>query len=190
MPQWDQDALTEQQRKWFASVREGLVRETGRDLAQWVELARACPEIKHRARLAWMKQTYGLGQNRASIILAEAFPSAPPIAGTEADPLWSDPAARAVFDAVERLATALEGVTTGRRKGFTAFSRRYQFAALRPVKGGVRLGLATPADADARLRPAEREGWSERLSAVTGLARPEEVDAGLEALLRQAWAAS
>ena len=33
--------LTERQQKWFASVRAGLERDTGRSLTEWVEIARA-----------------------------------------------------------------------------------------------------------------------------------------------------
>jgi hypothetical protein len=63
----DPATLTERQRAWFAAVREGLERETGRTLEQWIEIARACPETKHRARLKWMKDEHRLGQNRASL---------------------------------------------------------------------------------------------------------------------------
>ena len=55
--------LTERQVKWFKSVRDGLERDTGRTLEQWAEVARACPDQAHRARLAWMKAQHGLGQN-------------------------------------------------------------------------------------------------------------------------------
>ena len=57
-----------------ALLREGLARDTGKTLEEWAELARACPETKHRARLQWLKETYGLGVNRASTILDVAFP--------------------------------------------------------------------------------------------------------------------
>jgi hypothetical protein len=69
------ETLTEQQKKWFASVREGLQRETGKSLAAWVAIAKTCPETAHRARLRWFKETHGLLQNRASYVLGEAFPA-------------------------------------------------------------------------------------------------------------------
>ena len=75
MPKVEPEHLTEQQKKWFASVREGLQRDTGKSLAEWVEIARTCPEAKHRARLKWFKDTHGLLQNRASYVLGEAFPA-------------------------------------------------------------------------------------------------------------------
>ena len=43
--------LTERQKKWFASVREGLARDTGKSLEEWVAIAQACPETAPRARL-------------------------------------------------------------------------------------------------------------------------------------------
>jgi hypothetical protein len=64
--------LTERQRQWFASVRATLESSTGRSLQDWAEVARRCPETAHRKRLAWMKQTHGLGQNYASVVLNAA----------------------------------------------------------------------------------------------------------------------
>jgi hypothetical protein len=181
--------LTERQQKWFASVREGLVLETGRTLDQWVELARACPETAHRKRLAWMKATHGLGQNRASLVLNSAFPpqtgwsSPDDLAGM----LWADPSARAVHDRVRAAIMALPDIVVGQRKGFTAYSRRLQFCAARPAKHAIRVGLALPPDADTCLQPAGREGWSERLLAVVQMASPEEVNPSFERLVRAAW---
>ena len=190
MPQWDPDTLTESQRRWFASVREGLERETGRTMGAWGERARSCPETRPRARLAWMKARYGLGQNRVSLVLAQAFPSEPP-PGAADDPLWTEPAARATFEAVREAAGALDGVLTGRRKGYTAFSRRRQFAAARPLKtGAVRLGLALPPDTHGRLAPRSAESWSERLAATLDLAGREAVDEGVRVLLQAAWTRS
>jgi len=180
--------LTERQQKWFASVLEGLERETGRNLADWVALARDCPETAHRKRLAWMKAQHGLGLNRASMVLNAAFP---PAAGwskpdTLEDALWADPVARAIHDAVRRVATALPEVVVGQRKGFTAYSRHLQFCALRPAKQAVRLGLAIEPDADASLEAAKKEGWSERLHSVVVLASPEQVPR-VAGWLRAAW---
>ena len=80
---------------------------------------------------------------------------------------------------------------TGRRKGYTAFSRRYQFAAARPLKSGsVRLGLAVALNLDPRLSPRGNESWSERLTAGLDLAEPEALDGGVADLVRVAWACS
>lgn len=181
--------LTERQQKWFASVRGSLERETGKTLEAWVAIARTCPETKPRARLAWFKATHGLGQNRASYVLSEAFPSA--AAWDEPDALraalWTDPQSTQILVAVEAAVGALPETVTGQRKAVTAFSRKVQFAAARPVKGGkLMLGLALDPAADPRLEPSKNESWSERLKARLLLASSAEV-ASVEPLLRQAW---
>jgi hypothetical protein len=186
-------SLTAQQRKWFASVRSGLERETGKSLAEWVEIARTCPETAPRARLRWFKETHGLLQNRASYVLNEAFPPAVGWSEPEAlkAKLWTDPDSRGIFDAVETFVLALPDVVVGQRKGFSAWSRRYQFAAMRPVKGGAaKLGLALAPDEAAGLQPAMNEGWSERLTAVLTLSALGQADERVAVLLRAAWEAS
>jgi hypothetical protein len=185
----DPGSLTEQQQKWFASVREGLERETGRTLTQWAELARACPETAHRKRLAWMKERYGLGQNRASLVLNAAFPPAASWANPAplADALWADAAARAIHDAVRDAAMALPGTILGQRKGFTAFSRKWQYAAIKPAKQGAVLGLAVDPASDPALQPAARDGWSERLLSRMALTMPADVTPRVAGLLRAAW---
>jgi hypothetical protein len=193
MPKIENTGLTEQQKKWFASVREGLQRETGKSLAEWVAIAKTCPETAPRARLKWFKETHGLLQNRASYVLREAFPS--PVGWSEPealrDALWTDPASLAILGAVEAMVLALPDVVAGQRKGYSAWSRNYQFAALRPVRGGkARLGVALAPDAPPALEPAKNESWSERLKASTVLNAPGDANEQIAALLKSAWAAS
>ena len=186
--------LTPQQQKWFASVRDGLERETGKSLADWVAIAKTCPETGHRARLAWFKANHGLLQNRASYVLSEAFGREMPWDDPDLliDALWTDPGQRAIFEAIRGLATALPDTVVGPRKGFTAFSRRYQFAAATPIKGGgVKLGLAVQPEADAALAPRKKsEPLNERLLGFAAIASVDGVDDRIEGLLRQAWARS
>jgi hypothetical protein len=186
--------LTERQKKWFASVREGLARDTGKSLEAWVAIAQTCPETAPRARLAWLKANHGLGQNRASYVLSEAFPERR-MAWDKPDDLraalWTDPASTAILEALEAAVAGFDGLVTGQRKGFTAWSREFQFAAAKPVKGGTALlGLALTPDASPRLSPPKNESWSERLKAKVALASPADVDADLKALLKAAWAQS
>ena len=186
--------LTERQQKWFASVRAGLERDTGRPMAAWVEIALTCPQAAHRARLKWFKEVHGLAQNPASLVLDEAFGRAmgwdEPEALVEA--LWIDPQARTIFEAVRGCATDLDGAIMGPRKAFTAFSRKVQFCAVRPLKGGgVLMGLAVKPEADGRLAPrGKNESWSERLYGQLVLADEAALDDGVKALIAQAWAAS
>jgi hypothetical protein len=182
--------LTERQRKYFASLQASLERETGKTLDAWVAIARTCPETGHRARLRWLKDNYGLLQNHGSHVLSEAFESA--MSWQEPDKLlealWVDPASSAIFHAVDVAARAPGEVILGPRKGYTAWSRNFQFAAAKPVKGGkLMLGLALAPDASARLETPKNESWSERLKARTLLASPAEVDSEIGPLLRAAW---
>jgi hypothetical protein len=122
-------------------------------------------------------------------VLSEAFP---PVTGWDEpavlrDALWSDPGARAIYEAVRSVVEALPDVVGGQRKAYSAWSREFQFAAARPVRdGSVMLGLAVPLEADARLQPVKNEPWSERLKSRLALASPAEMDASVATLLKQA----
>ena len=183
--------LTERQKKWFASIEAGLARETGKGLEEWVAIARTCPETAPRARLTWLKDHHGLGQNRASYVLSQAFHAEGP-GWDDADALraglWADPASAAILAALQAAVAGFDGLVVGQRKAFTAWSREFQFAAAKPVKGGAALlGLALTPDASPRLSPPKNESWSERLKAKVALASPAEVDDEIRALLKAAW---
>ena len=183
--------LTERQRKWFASVKASLKRETGKTIEQWVEIVRRdCPETRPRARTQWLKDVHGLGVNRAAYIFSEAFPQAggwnDAVALRAA--LWTEPASIAIIEALEAAVASLPGLVTGQRKGFTAWSSKVQFAAAKPVKGGTAmLGLALTPDVSPRLSAPKSESWSERLKAKLTLGSPDAVDDEIRALLKAAW---
>jgi hypothetical protein len=182
--------LSPRQQKWFASVQASLQRDTGKTLDEWVVIARTCPETRPRARVDWLKDNYGLGQTRAMQVLAAAFPSG--MGWDEPEKLraalWTEPGPLAILEAVEALAGALPDVVVGQRKTFTAFSREFQFAAARPIKGGqVILGLAVEPVGDLRLTAPKNEGWSERLKSKMTLSSPAEADERLAALLKASW---
>jgi hypothetical protein len=182
--------VTERQAKWFASVRASLETSTGKTLEEWVAIAHTCPEGGHRARLKWFKDTHGLLQNRASYVLDQAFGASMPWAEPDSliDALWTDPAARAIFEALDAATQALPDTIRTARKGYTAWSRKVQYAAARPLKGGaVMLGLAVPPEADPVLEASKNESWSERLKARVRLDVAESLGERLPALLRAAW---
>jgi hypothetical protein len=183
--------LTERQKQWFASVREGLERETGKSLEDWVAIAKTCPETKPRARLGWFKDHHGLGQNRASYVLSVAFPSERPTWDNPdevREALWTDPASLAILHSLEAAIAGFDGLVIGQRKTYSAWSREFQFAAAKPVKGGgAVLGLAVPPDASPRLLAPKNESWSERLKAKLPLTSPADVDDNVRALLKAAF---
>ena len=174
--------LTERQKKWFATVQANLEKNTGKPLAAWVEIMKACPESLPRAQAAWLKAEYGVGQNHAAHILEACSPKG----GMGWDQpetlraaLWKDATSLAILEAVERISATDPTVISGQRKGYTSFSRAVQFGAMRPLKGGrALLGLKLEPDISPRLSPPVRkESWSERLTAVVELDAPDQVDA-------------
>ncbi|HEY8571332.1 DUF4287 domain-containing protein [Phenylobacterium sp.] len=185
-----EQGLTERQQKWFASVQASLERDTGKTIDEWVAIAKACPHEKPRARADWLREHYGLGVNRAAHVLSVAFPSAMNWDDAEGlrAALWKDPASEAILAELEAAVARLPETVVGQRKSFTAFSRKVQMAAARPVKGGhAMLGLAIAPDADPRLQPRGNESWGDRLRAKLLVTSPDQVDASLETLLKQAW---
>lgn len=183
--------LTERQQKWFATVQANFEKATGKPVAAWVEIMKACPETAPRAQAAWLKANHGVGQNHAAQILDACRPSdGPGWDEPEAlrQALWKDPGSLAILEAIERLAGGTDRVISGQRKGYTSFSRAVQFAATRPLKGGrALLGLKLDPAVSVRLTPAvRREGWSERLNAVVELDGPEQVDAEIARLFAMA----
>ena len=182
--------MTARQEKWFASVIESMERETGRSLEAWAAIARTCPETKPGARKAWLKTHHGLGANRAGVILGRAFPAAAMWAKPDdlRATLWADPGSRAILEAVEAAVADYPGLVAAQRKAFNAFSREFQFAAIKPITGGgAVLGLAVTPDTDPRVAEPKTEGWSERLKAKVVLSATADVDASIKALLTAAW---
>jgi len=182
--------MTERQKKWFATVSANFEAKTGKPLAEWLEIMKACPETKPRAQMAWLKTQHGVGQNHAAHILDA-------MKGGEAgwdDPaalraqLWKDPASLSILEAVERIAGGVDGVVTSQRKGYTAFSRAVQFAAMRPLKDGrALLGLKLdPASSPRLVASVRRESWSERLVSIIELDDAKQADDDIARLFKAA----
>ena len=173
--------LTERQQKWFATVKANFEVQTGRSLEAWVEVMKACPETAPKAQQAWLKAEHGVGQNHASHILDAFNPAGGPGWDEPAElraALWKDAGSLAILEAVEAIASGVDEVISGQRKGYTSFSRKVQFAAMRPLKGGrALLGFKLEPDLSDRLSAsAKKESWSERLSAVVELDDASAVD--------------
>jgi len=184
--------LTERQKKWFATVEANFEKATGRPVAVWVDiLQKGCPETRPKAQAAWLKATYGIGQNHAAHILNAARPDTS-MGWDDAEglraALWAEPRSLAILEALERKVAGVEGVISGQRKGYTSFSRAVQFAAIRPIKGGKALmGLKLDPALSPRLGEAvRRESWSERLNAVVELDGPGAVNDEIGRLFAQA----
>lgn len=185
-------ALTPRQEKWFATVKANFEAKTGKSLEAWQKILAACPETTSGKQARWLKQHHGVGVNHAAYIISSIADHThwdDPDALLDA--LWKDATARRIYEAVAKSARAIKGTIVGPRKTFVAFSREFQYAAAKPSKEGVRLGLAVPPAASKRLSPPKKsEGWSERLKSVLVLTKPGDVDAEVKALLKKAFEAS
>ncbi len=170
------------------------MRDTGKSLNDWIKIAKTCPETRHKARLAWFKSKHGLGVNRASLILNATFKTGLGWDNPNAllDQLWKTPEKRAVYDLVQAIVKGFgEDVVVGPRKGFSAFSRRFQFAALRPTRTVIRMGLAVPLEsAPNAIAPISSDSWSDRLTAVYLLTCSEDIDENIKAMLQAAYQTS
>ncbi len=184
------DDLTQRQRSYRSALRNNLEKNSGKTLAAWLAIARQCPHSAPRARLRWFKEAHGLGQNYALCVLSMLES---PAQRAAASPqrlrarLWSEPAARKILGAIEAAVGELPGLIRGQRKGYTAWSRSFAFAAARPARLQVRLGLALDPGSDVRLTAARGEGWSERLKSTLFLSAPADVNRSVRRLLRAAW---
>lgn len=183
--------LSARQQKWFASVEASLERDTGKSLAQWAKIAKTCPETTPGKRTRWLREHYGLGVNRIAHILSAAFPDGPNWDEPDAllDQLWKEPAGRKIYEAVAKLVrNAFPEAIIGPRKTFVSFSRKIQFAAIIPAKGGTaELGLPLPLGASERLTPMKKRPWAEKHTTLLVLSSPKDVDAEVKRLLKLAW---
>ena len=183
--------ITPKQANWFRAIKEGLEKDTGKSMDEWIAIAKTCPEAKQGARLKWFKDNHGLAQNRALTIIGAAFDTG---FGWDnpaelLDQLWKTTDSRDVYDVLEKMALSLgNDVVVGPRKSFSGFSRKYQFAAARPTRDAVRLGLALPLDQAAGCKaPKSSDSWSGRLKSVIILNNINDINANVKSLLKQAY---
>lgn len=176
MPAPSASNRTDRQTKWFATLQSTFEQATGKPIEAWIDIVRKdAPEGGRRSREKWLKDTYGLSMVRAGQIMMAMEPAAEPQDMRAS--LWKDAEGQALLAAFEALIVPLDGVISTQRKGYSAWSRTFQFAAMKPVRGGAVVGLALPPEADPRLSPAKNTGWSERLKAIAHVATPDEVGA-------------
>lgn len=183
--------LTERQQKWFASVEASLERDTGKSIAEWVKIAKTCPETAPGKRTQWFREKHALGVNRIAHIVSVAFPEGPDWDDPDAllDQLWREKEGRAIYEAVAKLVCKeFPDAVIGPRKTFVSFSRKIQFAAIIPAKGGrAEMGFPLPRSASKRLEAMKRRPWAEKHTGLLVFASPKEVDAEVKRLLNLAW---
>jgi predicted transport protein len=178
--------------KYFASLEANIAQATGKTVAQWVKIAKTCPETKPRARLAWFKAKHGLGQNRASLILWRAFGGnalGEEDPNTLMDALFAKFAEqRPLYDKVAAFVTKLGPGTLSPRKSYVALYHLKQYGAIKPNKQGLMIGLAMQKyPKSAPLIDVKNLGGGERNKKALILASAKDFDADAKALLKAAY---
>jgi hypothetical protein len=185
--------MPESANKWSQGVKANLEAATGKALDEWIRIAKTCPHQDVNDRLNWLRQKHGLKMARAGTVLEAAFGTS--LFGED------DPAAlvdglfgksfadqRTIYDAVAEFAVKLGDVTISPRKSYVPFYRKTQFAALRPSKKGLQIGLAFKAvPRSKRLEPVKNLGGGDRISHAVVLPNSRAFDSEAKALLRQAY---
>jgi len=182
--------LSAKQANWFEKVRAGIETDTGVTFKEWVNIAKTCPETTHQKRLRWFKEQHGLGMNRASTIISAAFEADTGWSNPEAmlNGLWKKPELREIYDGIESYAVGLgDDVIVGPRKTFSGFSRNYQFAAARPVRNSVRLGIAVDPTEFGLEASSSSDSWSDRVASVVVITNAKEFNATVKKYLKTAW---
>jgi predicted transport protein len=184
----------ERTKKWLASLEANLETATGKSLAVWIAIAKEAPKGPYMGRLKWFKASHGLGPGRAGLILERAFGreifgEVEPVQLVDGLFAKSFAAQRPLYEAIETLARKLDGVNVSPRKGYVALYRTKQFAAIKPSKDGLLVGLAMKAyPKNARLKPVKNLGGGERTKFAVTIASAKEIDADLKSLVKAAWA--
>jgi Domain of unknown function (DUF4287)/Domain of unknown function (DUF5655) len=178
--------------KYFASLEANIETATGKTVAQWVKIAKTCPETKPRARLKWFKDKHGLGQSRAGLILWRAFGNG---SMGEEDPsklmdaLFAKyPEQRPLYDKVAAFVTKFGPGTLSPRKTYIALYHLKQYGAIKPGKKGLIIGLAMQKYPKvARLIDVKNFGGGERNRKALVLAAAKDFDTESKALLKAAY---
>ena len=179
--------------KYFASLEANIAEATGKTVAQWVKIAKTCPETKPRAQLAWFKAKHGLGQNRAGLILWRAFGSSS--LGDDdpnklMDVLFSKSFAeqRSLYDKVAAFVGKLGAGTLSPRKSYVALYHLKQYGAIKPGKQGLMIGLAMQKyPKTARLIDVKNLGGGERNKKAVVLRSAKEFDVDVKAWVKAAY---
>jgi hypothetical protein len=178
--------------QYFASLEANLEKATGKSLAQWVKIAKTCPETKPRARLKWFKDKHGLGQSRAMLVIERAFGlkgmgSEDP--NTLIDSLFAKrPEQRALYDKVAAFVEKLGKGTRSPRKAYVALYHLKQYGAIKPSKDGLVVGIALQKyPKSARLIEVNNFGGGERNKKAFVIAAAKDFDAEAKQLLKTAY---
>lgn len=177
------------------AMEESMVRDTGKTLAQWVEVARSCPETAYKKRLAWFKETHGIMLNRAILIFSA-------LEGQDLN-TWDNP--EQLVDALFAkkphlvplyeevalwLVNGLPGTSLAPRKAYVGVHNKKQYAVIQPGKDGLEVGIHIPAGVqvpDGLVHKPKGLGGGDRVKHMVVLTGPEGLTTTVKNLLTEAF---
>ncbi|MDD5190981.1 MAG: DUF5655 domain-containing protein [Dehalococcoidales bacterium] len=180
-------------REMEAAVIKNLPAKTGKNLEQWVALAKAQAPPDKNARLEWLKNTYQLGQIQASIILSvmETGKSTYADANSLMKNLFAGENAGALplYLQVRKLVASIgTDIKVSVNRTYVTFTRQQVFLTLKPVKGVLIAGLALPEDVENdRLTRARFLGTPHRINLQVSVRTLDEVDGDLKFLVKKSY---
>ncbi|NIP35854.1 MAG: DUF4287 domain-containing protein, partial [Thermoplasmata archaeon] len=174
------------------AIAKNLLDKTGKDLEEWLEVAKDRPEGKKTHQIEWL-MGFGLGRGQAQTVLYFAQ-------GMDLDYKDKEGLVRDMYkgrhqvlfpvyeETRDMLLSKWDDVDLHILKTYVSFNRNRQFLIMRPKGGELVMGLALPEDHDdERLIPAKNLGsdrivWSVSIADAKDLERHMDlVDAAYEA---------
>lgn len=177
----------------MAVMLGNLEARTGKPLAEWMAIVTAEGPATRAARMAWLKQTYGLGQNTAILILGKMDGSIDAYEDPEGliNGQYAGPKAalRPLYETLAAMGQALgEDVTLKPCRTYVTLSRRSQFAVIQPTtRTRIDLGLGLHG-VDCDLIPVKKLGGGEAITHRIAIATAADITPAVRKWLAKAYA--
>lgn len=179
-------------REMMQAVIANLPEKTGKSLQQWLALLKKDGPAESREQVKWLKTVHDVGHVTAQIIVASAQGKSEEYAATDklVENLFGkgDPAFKTIYEKVLAEIKTLPDTQVQPCKTYVPFSRRVQFARIKPAgKSHVELLLALGDKEPAKGRLSRVKSREARMSHVVALHAPEDVNTDVRKWLKKAW---
>ncbi len=174
-----------------ATMKANLKENTGKTLAQWVNIAKASGAEKHGLIVKHLKSEHGMTHGYASLVAHEVLQSSADHAGdtdlVSTQYSGKKEALRPIYDAVIKAVKKLGDVEISPKKAYVSLRAKKQFALIRPSTATrVDLGICSSyLEADGRLEPSG--SFNSMCTHRVRLASPKDVDKEVVGWLKQAF---
>lgn len=177
----------------MAVMLGNLEARTGKPLAEWMAIVEAEGPATRAARMAWLKQTYGLGQNTAMLILGKMDGSADAYEDGEGlvNGQYAGPKAalRALYEALAGMGRELGAdVALKPCRTYVSLVRRSQFAVIQPTtRTRIDLGLSLRG-VECDLTPVKKLGGGDAITHRIAIATAADITPAVREWFAKAYA--